>query len=52
MDTDKDGQISFEEFYNHHLKLNGLSIWKAKHLDDQIAKDLIQVKNCKDRDRL
>jgi len=26
MDTDKDGQISFEEFYNHHLKLNGLKI--------------------------
>lgn len=31
MDTDNDGLISFEEFYNFHLKLNGLGITENKN---------------------
>ena len=54
MDTNHDGVISFEEFYNFNLYMNGLSIEKPtkKHLDEQISADLIQIENCKDRDRL
>lgn len=53
MDTNHDGVVSFEEFYNFHLKLNGLSIKKpTRHPDEQISADLIQIKHCTDRDLL
>ncbi len=53
MDTNHDGKISFEEFYNFHLELNGLSIVEPiRYLDEQITTDLGQISKCNDRDRL
>ena len=53
MDTNHDGKISFEEFYNFHLELNRLSIVEPiRYLDEQITTDLVQISKCNDRDRL
>ncbi len=37
MDTNHDGKISFEEFYNFHLEKNGLDIVSVLHEEVKIV---------------
>lgn len=37
MDTDKDGTISFEEFYTFYLNKNGLNIEERKTAEPELA---------------